>query len=746
MKKLLSLILVALFVASALASCAVPGTGTVSANIRVTSSDGESAAEWLTERLGDKLTDRVVLGTSADGYGVDVSELEDDGYIIRALGDEVALFARTANGLDRAVRRYAKTVERGEAVADVTYHEGYRVGALKIAGADVSTFAVRVEGPGRDEDVTGLRDRVEIYVVPVVGELISAMCGAALADAESAEHFMIFRPTAEADWGEGTYRYAVENGDLVFEYAELLGAKYALLTFLSDECGWIGVSGGFDDLAESDLVAIPSDLDVTVEPMVEGIRTHLYTYGQQRHSSAYQKSNAYRSLLPIAYRIPHACNGWQTYRWGAYDATYTTPCMTDPNVLRYVTDGIFDYIETSLDCGKTIGYDFTCIDVAHGDNGSFCHCARCIKVYGEEGSVSGASVRFSNAIWESLNEAGYGLLKVIFYAYMGNREPCKTRPNENVYVTYCTDFHCVTHPLDGSKCTEKTHLSEDCGIDDHLRYIEGWAALTDELYIWHYDLCYNLHPYICVEQIWDDFHTFREAGAKRIYWTTEYYGFNIVEIEEQLIDWLDHHPNVEKSEYYDKYHALLGQYYGGGWAKVAEAYDLWEEAQMESEHCACGWYFMSKTDVDQMNYPYYVENCWEKILSLLDEAVYDADSSWQAGNVEVMKACHLYHGCLGSYFAAYETYDDARLAMLEARYAEALALLAKNGLDPKAIGTVAGPISFPDDLNELAWSDWDDIVIYSGGERRNRRVTLLTEWGLYTEGMTLRDAPEEYAD
>ena len=51
-----------------------------------------------------------------------------------------------------------------------------------------------------------------------------------------------------------------------------------------------------------------------------------------------------------------------------------------------------------------------------------------------------------------------------------------------------------------------------------------------------------------------------------------------------------------------------------------------------------------------------------------------------------------------------------------------------------------------DDLDELAWSVWDGTVIYSGGERRSRRVTLLGEWGLYTEGMTLRDAPAAYTD
>ena len=100
MKRLLALILAAILLAALLAGCAVAPqtTAAISSHIRVTSSDAEDAASWLTERLGDKLTDRVVLGTDADGYGIDLSVLEDDGYIIRNLGDEVAVFARTTAG------------------------------------------------------------------------------------------------------------------------------------------------------------------------------------------------------------------------------------------------------------------------------------------------------------------------------------------------------------------------------------------------------------------------------------------------------------------------------------------------------------------------------------------------------------------------------------------------------------------------------------------------------------------------
>ena len=143
MKKLISLTLVIIMLSAALASCAAApkATAAISANIRVTSSDALDAATWLTERLGDKLTSRVVLGIDGEAYGVDVSSLEADGYIVRDLGGETALFARTSDGLDRAARKYAKMVE-SDAVADVTYHEGYRVKRVELAGRDISEYTV----------------------------------------------------------------------------------------------------------------------------------------------------------------------------------------------------------------------------------------------------------------------------------------------------------------------------------------------------------------------------------------------------------------------------------------------------------------------------------------------------------------------------------------------------------------------------------------------------------------------------
>ena len=748
MKKLLALILAALMIAAALASCAVAPTAS-DPHIRLTSSDASDAAAWLDARLGDALIDRVVLGTDADGYAVDVSALEDDGYFIRAFGDEVALFARTTDGLDRAVRKYAKTVEAGETVADETYHEGYRVKRLTVAGEDISAFAVRVEGALRSEDATGLRDRVEQYASPAVSELIKKMCGASLADEADAEHFIIFRPTKESGWGEGTYRYAVENGDLVFEYAELLGAKYAFLTFLGDECGWKNVSAGLDLLAESDGIDIPAGLDVTVEPMLEGLYLHTNAFGLPAHNSAYESCPGYRGLYNKIYRISHACHGMRDYNWGNYNPggwdQSPSPCLTDDVVINAVIDTVLAYVDEKLASGSAIGYDLNYIDVAHADSDQFCRCRRCLNAYVEEGGIGGVYVRFANAVAEALDDEGWGELKVLMFAYTFHEPPRVTSPRENVWITYCMDDHCIVHPSSGECCqTELPMTNEVVSGSNHARWLRGWAALTDNLYVWNYDLDYNIHPYIIVDQIWDDMHFFADVGVTRMFWQMRYHGLGLAELHMQLAEWLDHHPDAARREYNDEYLSLLELHFGAGWEKVAEAFSLWERAELESASCCSGWNYYMMADPDQMNYKYYTDNCFEPILALFDGAIAEADSAAQVSALELLTACHLYHGCLGLYFCAYETDDGQLMESVESYWAKMLGLLEKNGKDTDNMEGAYVHFPLYESVHDFAWDSdygWSAAPPRTPTDFEYNRVTLLKQYGLYDDEGEMKPVP-----
>ena len=90
MKKILSLVLAAACMpVMLLASCASGGAGAYSPKITVASSDAEDSAEFLTGRLGEKLTDNVYLAVGNDtANGIDMTDFENDGYVLRTVGDK----------------------------------------------------------------------------------------------------------------------------------------------------------------------------------------------------------------------------------------------------------------------------------------------------------------------------------------------------------------------------------------------------------------------------------------------------------------------------------------------------------------------------------------------------------------------------------------------------------------------------------------------------------------------------------
>ncbi|MBR5741026.1 MAG: hypothetical protein IKX91_00580, partial [Firmicutes bacterium] len=232
MRKILALLLAALFVASALASCTSSPKASFGANIRVTSSDAQDAAAWLAERLGDKLTGKIVIGTDAEGLGADVSTLEDDGYIIRAAGGEVALLARTPEGLDRAVRKYAKAVEAGDPIANELYHDGARIEKMTIAGNDLSEYAITVEG-----EWEYLRRWTEVNAASSLSALLEIATGVKVPVGGDAPHKIIFRGIKDESFKWSSYHYYVKDGDLVIEYTDTAGARNGALMFLEEECG-----------------------------------------------------------------------------------------------------------------------------------------------------------------------------------------------------------------------------------------------------------------------------------------------------------------------------------------------------------------------------------------------------------------------------------------------------------------------------------------------------------------------------
>ena len=758
MKKTLALALAAIIFASVLTSCASLEQRSyqtaLDPKITVTSSDAVDAAAWLDSRL-ETIPDRIVIGTDAAAYDVDVSALEDDGYIIRHIENEVALFARTADGLDRAARKYAKSVEAGEAIADETYHEGYRIKKLRLAGSDVSDFAIRVEC--RSEFFTREVTNNTAYVL---SRLIKKACGFEPPVGGEAKHYIILRQIDDPNFRESSYRYHFENGDLVIEFIELFGSKNGAIMFLQNECGWVDLISGFDVLAESDLVDVPADLDVTLHPLLEGGLTQCTAGAFKSHGATLANESWY--FFDRSYRIPSAHHALGS-QWGSEYGKKRTGhliCLTDDEIFEDTADEIASYIKSRLDAGEVLGEGMAHIDLGMEDENNWCKCKTCSAKYLEEGATwAGPMIYFANRIESEMDARNYDKIKYSVFAYAGsNMPPKKLAPNADVYVTLVMHDACDIHFYDGSQCGDGSvrsqfmiemnrsyaHGRRILNNEDWGAWIRGWHELGAHLYIRVATLTNAFDPFATMYVQYENMRFFAENGCMAIY--NETYaadGLDFNYIVHELYQIMQFNPTLSRADYYAEYHRLLEKYYGDGWRGVLTFADNLRKAE-ENGTCRSSW----SSDIGRFDYATY-DALWDETLAGLDEAIRSADSRRKEYLCKMAKCAAIHMECLATYFIAYNNEDDATLDEDRALWREMIALLDEAGyqvttnieanwqgefstsvlkLPAAVIGVWGSPFYYPlaSELDDQAWIIWGvetyrDILALIGVESSGAR-------------------------
>ena len=543
MKKLLSLILAALMIAAALSSCAVAPATAVDPHIRLTSSDAENAAAWLTDRLGDRLTDSVVLGTSADGYAVDLSTLEADGYFIRACGGEIALLAKTADGLDRAVRKYAKMIESGSAVTDVTYHEGYRVKSLTVCGEDISTYAI-VRVTEDDPCVATAAAELAAYIENSCGEALP-VCTEADFNASGAARRIAISSGDESLGDEGFKLSIDEAGNIAIIGGVWRGAYYGVLGLLED-IGWrfLAPKGSyFDNVVPPDKQEYLYEAErVDLTPAIN--RVEIPSIPIRGGVCGLRERNTYSTRFNESYGgfgfTIRACHGLQnnhkTIFSGEFEGIYGgistgyQPCFTNEDILEAIDVYALWSVQSRLDAGQQIGREIIDVDVAQWDGAShtFCKCKSCQAVMKVEGVHTGAFLRMVNRVAALLDE-NYPGVAASMLAYAGtDKLPLVTRPAENVYVSFCyydSDYYsacCQNHSVDGAECAVQNADHSAITNAPATALLEEWLEVTDPkmVQIWYYpfifeNYCYNA-PLLTV--IRDDMAFFAERKIEHVYY------------------------------------------------------------------------------------------------------------------------------------------------------------------------------------------------------------------------------------
>ena len=159
------------------------------------------------------------------------------------------------------------------------------------------------------------------------------------------------------------------------------------------------------------------------------------------------------------------------------DAPDNEPCLTNPDVLRIVTESVLAEIEAHPGARN--------FSVSQNDNARYCQCPDCAAIDQREGTPMGSLLTFVNAVGDAVAEK-YPEAMVGTLSYWYSRKPPRTiRPRPNVQIQLCSIECCLIHPIDDPNCPRNVAFCQD---------MKEWGEMCDRIFIWNYNT--NFHNYL----------------------------------------------------------------------------------------------------------------------------------------------------------------------------------------------------------------------------------------------------------
>ncbi len=714
MKKIISLVLSAVSALSVLVSCGTEPEMTADDIISVTSSDAKIYADWLEERL-ETVPDGITLGIGSDEeYGVDMTGFSDEGYIIRSVGDKTVAFGKTEDGLDRAVRAYAKAVENGQTDGfDVVYGEGYRVKKFTIAGRDISEYSIYMDC---------MDDECHNLAASELRGFIGKACGFyPEITGEKTDHMIVLEQVMPGDeryavLGDEGFTISVkDNGDLYISGGQYRGCLFGVFEFLEKYVGWRFLydfyymesytsdysEGCIDYLYESEHVDVPAGINDTQTPAVSSRRmiktvTDTGAYGYRQKDNYHLATDPSVQKKFNAYGIRHIASH------GIYDGpykdfvdyepnAYSQPCFTNEDNIEISIEYYTNYVLEKIAAGAVVGKDFLEVDVAQLDSSHFCMCSSCQKYMVLDGGNIGPVLYFTNRIAEAIAEIEPDL-HVQMLAYMGTCSvPKVTRPLDNVSVSYCffTDinrYFCNNHPLDGSECTGFSAGDRKINNYEAAEEVIGWSRICDNLTIWYYpgNWRYTALTSPLLENTYYDMKFLLSIENVDCIFTCPA-GYNNVmgyfRSEEMFVPYMLAKLAWDGDMTYDEYLAYVREYFyimcGDGCEEIMEYLFLLEKCTADG----C-WTTMSYSGDDdfenRMNYVKF-SNHFDFMIELYESAMRKADTSRQEKYIENMTLTMYFTGLAATHDTWYLNGDAESRSKYEEYYEHFKTIALKHG-------------------------------------------------------------------
>ena len=259
---------------------------------------------------------------------------------------------------------------------------------------------------------------------------------------------------------------------------------------------------------------------------------------------------------------------------------YTQPCLTNPDVLKIVTDNARKYLQDNP--------KVKLMSLCQEDNSQFCRCDECNHVLAEEeGVLSGVLLRFVNAIATELKDEFPDVLFTTFAYSVTNDCTKKTKPADNVMIIYSDIGACMSHPI-------RDNVTNGCmpyngwGYPKDAEILDQWASVTDNIIVWDYTTNFdNYDAYVANFTVMlDNLKFFAENGVDGVFeQSCVVETVDFPELRRYIMGKILWDPNMTEEEYWAHIDDFLEGFYGPGWKNI-RAYIDFTEAYMD-DICFC---------------------------------------------------------------------------------------------------------------------------------------------------------------
>lgn len=485
------------------------------------------------------------------------------------------------------------TEQKSEDFVYVNIHEmtisgkEHPVKKLTIGGVDISKYKIVYHD--WEMKTFGLN---EVYAAEELQKYIKLATGVELErvtdDTEPSKYEIVVGITSrEGDvikkidrtgYGEETLLIKTEGTRLILTGAERRGTLYAVYSFLEEYIGARFFGEDCEIIYFNDAIDIPKDTFNEQKPYMEFRDCDQYQIFHHEYAAKRKINSNNRRVMNYYLGGNFSFGGEFVHTMATtFDLApqETQPCFSDEEIYQKTLERLRTL------CSRLT--DAKIVSVTQNDNYDYCKCSACSQANVAEGSLAGSLIRFINRLAEDI-EDDYPEIKILTLAYMFSIDPPKTAPRDNVVVMYCPIESCCGCPLNDPECAKNEDFKED---------LEGWCALSDNIYIWYYVVEYTQDdklPFMNFDSIYENYQYFEELGVNGMF--NEGYlhseGNEFGALRAYLVSLLMWDKDLTKEEYNAEIRAFIDAYYG-------EASELVEEYFFTLEICSTGKHFAQYT-------------------------------------------------------------------------------------------------------------------------------------------------------